>query len=71
MFGYPDLDAGWNISWFLGVMAFPKQMKHSTLNNRISGQETMAIKIMIVVRTSSLSTAKMHYLIYIQGMAAD
>ena len=25
MFGYPGLDAGLNISWFLGVMAFPEQ----------------------------------------------
>ena len=33
VFGYPDLDAGLNISWFLGVMAFPKPMRHSTLNN--------------------------------------
>ena len=28
MFGYPDLDAGLNISWFLGVMEFPKSMRH-------------------------------------------
>ena len=51
MFGYPDLDAGLNISWFLGVMAFPKLMKHSTLNNRNSGLETIAITIVIVLRT--------------------
>ena len=51
MFGYPDLDAGLNISWFLGVMAFPKAMRHSTLNNRNSGLETMAITIVIVLRT--------------------
>ena len=49
MFGYPDLDAGLNISWFLGVMAFPKPME--TLNNRNSGLETMAITIVIVLRT--------------------
>ena len=51
MFGYPDLDAGINISWFLGVMAFPKPMRDSTLNNRNSGLETMAITIVIVLRT--------------------
>ena len=51
MLGYPDLDAGLNISWFLGVMAFPKLMKHSTLNNRNSGLETIAITIVIVLRT--------------------
>ena len=51
MFGYPDLDAGLNISWFLEVMAFPKPMRHSTLNNRDSGLETMAITIVIVLRT--------------------
>ena len=51
MFGYPNLDAGLNISWFLGVMAFPKPMRHSTLNNRNSGLETMAITIVIVLRT--------------------
>ena len=51
MFGYPDLDAGLNISWFLGVMAFPKPMRHSTLSNRNSGLETMAITIVIVLRT--------------------
>ena len=51
MFGYPDLDAGLNISWFLGVMAFLRPMRHSTLNNRNSGLEIMAITIMIVLRT--------------------
>ena len=51
MFGYPDLDAGVNISWFLRVMAFPKAMRHSTLNNRNSGLETMAMTIVIVLRT--------------------
>ena len=51
MFGYPDLDAGLNISWFLGVMAFPKPMRHLTLNNRNSGLETMAVTIVIVLRT--------------------
>ena len=51
MVGYPDLGAGLNISWFLGVMAFPKPMRHSTLNNRNSGLETMAITIVIVLRT--------------------
>ena len=51
MFGYPDLDAGLNISWFLEVMAFPKPMRHSTLNNRDSGLETMAITKVIVLRT--------------------
>ena len=45
MFGYPDLDAGLNISWFLGVMAFPKPMGRSTLNNRNSGLDTMAMTI--------------------------
>ena len=40
-----------NISWFLGVMAFPKPMRHLTLNNRNSVRETMVITIMIVVRT--------------------
>ena len=49
MFGYPDLDAGLNISWFLGAMVFPKPMRHSTLNNRNSGLETMAITIVIVL----------------------
>ena len=48
MFGYPDLDAGLNISMFLEVMAFRKPMRHSTLNNRDSGLETMAITKMIV-----------------------
>ena len=28
MFGYPDLDVGLNVSWFLGVMAFRKPMRH-------------------------------------------
>ena len=51
MFGDPHLDAGLNISWFLGVMAFPKPMRHSTLNNRNSALETMAITIVIVLRT--------------------
>ena len=51
MFGYPDLDGGWNVSWFLGVMAFPKPMRHSTLNNRNSWLETMATTIVIVLRT--------------------
>ena len=51
MFGYPDLDAGLNILCFLGVMTFPKPMRHSTLNNRDSGLETMAITIVIVLRT--------------------
>ena len=49
MFGYPD--AGLDISWLLGIMAFPKPMRHSTLNNRGSGLETMAITIVIVLRT--------------------
>ena len=52
IFGYPDLDDGLNISWFLGVMAFPKPMRHSTLDNRNSGRETMAITIVIVLRTT-------------------
>ena len=30
---------------------FPKPMRHSTLNNRNSGLETMAITIVIVLRT--------------------
>ena len=51
MFGYPVLDAGLNISWFLGVMAFPKPMRHLTLNNRNSGRETIVITIVIVVGT--------------------
>ena len=51
MFGYPDLDVGLNISWFLEVMAFPKPMRHSTLNNRNFELETMAITIVIVLRT--------------------
>ena len=51
MFVYPDLDAGWNISWFLEVMAFPKPMRHSNLNDRDSGLETIAITIVIVLRT--------------------
>ena len=51
MFGYPDFDAGLNISWFFEVMAFPKPMRHSTLNNRDSGVETMAITIVIVLTT--------------------
>ena len=51
MFGYPDLDAGVKISWFLGVMAFPKPIRHSALNNRNSGLETMAITIVIVLIT--------------------
>ena len=50
MFGYLHLDAGLNISWFLEVMAFPKPMGHSTLNNRNSGLEIMAITI--VLRTT-------------------
>ena len=50
MFGYPDLDAGLNMSWFLEVVAFPKPMRHSTLNNGDSGLETMAITIVIVLR---------------------
>ena len=50
MFGYPDLDAGLNISWFLGVMAFQKPMRHSTLNSGNSGLETMAKTIVIVLR---------------------
>ena len=51
MFGYPELDASLNTSWFLGVMAFPKPTRHSTLNNRNFGIETMAITIAIVLRT--------------------
>ena len=51
MFGDPDLDAGLNISWFLEVMAFPKPMRHSTLNNRNSVLETIAVTIVIVLRT--------------------
>ena len=51
MVGYPDLDAGLNISRFLEVMAFPKPMRQSTINNRDSGLETMAITIVIVLRT--------------------
>ena len=51
MFGYPDLDAGLNISWFLEVMAFPKPMRHSTLKNRDSGLETIAITIVITIGT--------------------
>ena len=51
MFGYPDLDAGLNTSRFLKVIAFPKPMRHSTLNNRDSGLETIAITIVIVVTT--------------------
>ena len=50
MFGYPDLAASLNISWFLRVMAFPKPMRRLTLNNRNSGLETMAITIVIVLR---------------------
>ena len=50
MFGYPDLDAGLNISRFLGVTVFPKSMRHPTLNNRNSGLETIAITIVIVLR---------------------
>ena len=49
MFGYPDLDAGSNTSRFLKVIAFPKPMRHSTLNSRDSGLETMAITIVIVL----------------------
>ena len=37
MLGYPDLDAGLNTSRFLKVIAFPKPMRHSTLNNRDNG----------------------------------
>ena len=51
LFGYPDLDAGLNTSRFLKVIAFPKPMRHSTLNNRDSGLETMAITIVIVLTT--------------------
>ena len=51
MFGYPDLDAGLNTSRFLKVIAFPKPMRHSPLNNRDSGLETIAITIVIVVTT--------------------
>ena len=51
MFVHPDLDAGLNISCFLEVMAFPKQTRHSTLNNRDSGLETMAITIVTVLRS--------------------
>ena len=51
MFGYPDLDAGLNTSRFLKVIAFPKPMRHSTLNNGDSGLETMAIIIVIVLTT--------------------
>ena len=50
MFEYPDLDAGINISWFLGVLAFPKPMRHSDLNNRNSGLKKMAITKVIVLR---------------------
>ena len=45
MLGYPDFDAGLNISRFLEVMAFPKPMRQSTINNRDSGLETMAIAL--------------------------
>ena len=38
-------------SRFLTVIAFPKPMRHSTLNNRDSGLETMAITIVIVLTT--------------------
>ena len=51
MFGYSDLDAGLNTSRFLKVIAFPKPMRHSTLNNRDSRLETMAITIVIVLTT--------------------
>ena len=51
MFGHPDLDAGLNTSRFLKVIAFPKPMRHSTLSNRDSGLETMAITIVIVLTT--------------------
>ena len=50
MFGYPDLDAGLNIACFLGVMDFPKPMRHSALDNRNSGSESIAITIGIVLR---------------------
>ena len=51
MFGYPDLDAGLNTSWFLKIMAFPKPMRHSTLNNCDSGLEAVSLTIVIVLRT--------------------
>ena len=51
MFGYRDLDAGLNTSRFLKVIAFPKPMRHSTLNNRDSRLKTMAITIVIVLTT--------------------
>ena len=51
MFGYPDLDTCLNISWFLEVMAFPKPMRHSTLNKGDSRLEKIAITIVIVLRT--------------------
>ena len=49
MFGYPDLDAGLNTLRFLKVIASPKPMRHSTLNNRDSGLETMAIMVVDLV----------------------
>ena len=54
MFGYPDLDAGLNTSRFLKVIAFPKPMRHSTLNNRDSGLETMAITIVNDPRAANI-----------------
>ena len=49
MFGYPSLDAGLSISWFLEAMASPKATRHQGLNNRNSGRETIVITIVIVV----------------------
>ena len=49
MFGYPRLDAGLSISWFLEAMASQKATRHQGLNNRNSGRETIVITIVIVV----------------------
>ena len=51
MYGYPGLDVGLNISWFPEIVAFPEAMRHLTLNSRNSGQWTIVITIVIVVRT--------------------
>ena len=44
MFGYTCLDAGLNISWFPGVIASSKPMRHLTFNGRNPGETIEKLK---------------------------
>ena len=47
-----SVDSGLNISWFPGIMASTKPMRHRTLNNRNCGQEAIVMTTVIFVRTT-------------------